>query len=284
MRSCHLSLPSIFCGLAICILAASAQADIAGFGDFSQFTINHPDGGSAPALSISTGKIQLTDHTGGERRSIFYDVPQSVGQFTASFNYQADAGSNFVGTTFVLQNSAAGVHAVGNNFNSTGFGYDGIGASAGITIDLGQPTTHSGLFTNGIIGSSGIATVPLNLGSGDLYQVNLTYNGSLLHEVIVNTSTLATFDTAYSIDLLSLLGGPTALVGFTANTGNPSFNLAANQSISDFHFASVPEPSSFGLAATAIIAMTVAAWRPPTTGREGKRPTRYRRGAIDSGA
>ena len=84
------------------MLSAPARADFTGFPpDLSGFTVNQDDTGNAP--SISNGAVHLING-GGEARSIFYNVPQGISQFTASFIYQAD-GSNYEdpGACFVLE-------------------------------------------------------------------------------------------------------------------------------------------------------------------------------------
>jgi hypothetical protein len=59
----------------------------------------------------------------------------------------------------------------------------------------------------------------VNLHSGDIMQVHMTYDGTTLTMTITDTVTNATFATSWPIDIPSTVGGNTAFVGFTAGTG-----------------------------------------------------------------
>lgn len=94
--------------LAIVFAGTAARADVNGFGDFSNFTINRNDTAAVSTLTPGVppgGSIQLTNTGFPERRSIFYNTPQSITQFTASFTYQS-AVTTFhdIGVCFVVQN------------------------------------------------------------------------------------------------------------------------------------------------------------------------------------
>lgn len=107
MRALRLQL----CGLAAiaCILTLPglAQAGITGFGDFSGFTFNKGPLDSGPSPNIAPGQIEITDNAGNETRSLFYNVPQPISSFTASFTYREVGGSSAApqGVTFCLQNT-----------------------------------------------------------------------------------------------------------------------------------------------------------------------------------
>jgi len=59
----------------------------------------------------------------------------------------------------------------------------------------------------------------VNLKSGDIFQVHMTYSGTTLTMTITDTVTNATFTTSWTIDIPGTVGGTTAFVGFTAGTG-----------------------------------------------------------------
>ena len=266
-RQLSLIIPALL-GAMLC--SAAARADILGFGNFTNFTLppNQTDGSSAPA--VSPGMIHLTNNGGGEARSIFYDVPQSVSQFTASFTYQAvggDGGSD-AGACFVLQNSAAGIHAIGGASRGMGYGFgtggignpNGISPSIAIALGIGvdfDRLSTTGFFTNGNVGTGLISTDPVSLFSGHPINVTLSYDGAMLTETLLDTITSASFSTGYLQTIPSIVGGTTAYVGFTAstNSGGP------DQAFSNFQFHSAPEPSSLVLAGIGIAGLLAYARR-----------------------
>lgn len=227
-------------------LPAAARADFSGFGNFSAFSINQTDSGSAPTVTGST--LNLINGN-SQNRSIFNKTPQNITQFTASFTYQATGSSDYYnGAAFVLQNSAAGANTVG--YYDYGYQYM-PGKSIAVTLDL---TSLTGYFTNGNIGSGSSSTSPVNLISGHPINVTLTYDGSELYETLVDTITSAAFNKTYLIltPIQTVLGANTAYVGITDSSYGYS-----NQSFSNFQFTSsgtipdpnIPEPASLAILA-----------------------------------
>jgi hypothetical protein len=244
----------IITSAALALMPTVAIADISGFGDFSAFTLNQNDGAAAPTLS--PGTIRLTNQSLVEARSIFANVPQDISQFSASFTYQVLNGlSNQYGACFVIQNNAASVNAIGSS--QSGLGYHGINQSIAISLELLSPTS-SGLYSGGTVGGGASSLSPsgIDLLSGHMFKVDLSYNGSLLKQTITDETTSAAFNTSYLVNIPAAVGSSTAYVGFAASTG---FGAGADQYISRFTFTNVPEPS--GTALAAIAAGTLAIWR-----------------------
>jgi Legume lectin domain len=79
----------------------------------------------------------------------------------------------------------------------------------------------TGLYTNGASPTVPAITLGggINLHSGDIFHVHMTYNGATLTMTITDTVTNATFTTSWSINIPATVGANTALVGFTAGTG-----------------------------------------------------------------
>jgi hypothetical protein len=253
------------------VIPAIANGTIAGFGDFSGFTINRADSTSLP--SLTPGTIQISTAAFTESRSIFFNTPQDISNFTASYSFRSVKQSQLgpLGIAFVLQNSLDGpsevapplIPFIGYGGGSEGPGGGGIRSffakSLGVTLENGtvsQGSSSTGIYTNGVIQGGSYDVSPLNMFSGDWINVQLTYNGSVLHQVLTDATTLASHENLFQINIPAVVGGSTAYVGFTAGTGfNPG-----DQYISDFHFVSgVPEPSSLMMLLSA--AGGIASWR-----------------------
>ena len=59
----------------------------------------------------------------------------------------------------------------------------------------------------------------IDLHSGDVFQVNMTYDGTTLGVTIKDTASQATFTHNYTVSIESYIGNSTGYVGFTASTG-----------------------------------------------------------------
>ena len=79
----------------------------------------------------------------------------------------------------------------------------------------------------------------VNLHSGDVFQVHLSYNGTNLAMTITDVSTASTFSQTFqNINIPGTVGGNTAYVGFTGGTGGET----AIQEIIDWSYVSGPAP------------------------------------------
>jgi hypothetical protein len=239
------------------VFGTPAMADIMGFNNGANFTAN----GTA---SFSGNTLTLTSSQVNQNGSAFYDSVQSIaGGWNASFTYQATQPGGICfcdGAAFILQNAAAGAHALGTQDGGGGYAYYIISPSAAIefspdgSFSPGAPGT--GFYTNGLTPQDGgaplLPTSPVNFASKDPIQVNVTFAGNGmgigdLRETLVDETTLATFTHDYGIvNLESIVGGPTAFIGFSGATGAG----ASTQTISNFSFT--PEPSSWALLATVL--------------------------------
>ena len=59
----------------------------------------------------------------------------------------------------------------------------------------------------------------IDLHSGHVFNVSLTYNGTVLQETVTDATTGATYVHNYTVNIPALVGGNTAFVGFTGATG-----------------------------------------------------------------
>jgi Chitobiase/beta-hexosaminidase C-terminal domain/Legume lectin domain/Immunoglobulin domain len=233
------------------------------------YTIQTSGGGSSPSYgsgftslgltlnggaAISGTRLRLTDGGTGEARSAFFTSPVNVQSFTNDFNFQL-TNANADGFTFTIQGNSstalgASGGALGYGQSSTGTG--GIGNSVAVGFQLystvlgNKAVSLTGSWTNGASPAStpGTSTTGagINLHSGDLMSVHMTYDDATLTWTITDSSTGKSFTQSVAIDIPALTGN-TAYVGFTGGTGG----LTATQDIVTWTYTSSstsPDPPS----------------------------------------
>ncbi|HEV2330474.1 MAG TPA: immunoglobulin domain-containing protein [Verrucomicrobiae bacterium] len=199
---------------------------------------------SAPA--IAGNLLTLTDGAGGETRSVFFDNPQYIGAFKASFTYQAGGNKAADGAAFCLQNDPRGASALGG-----GGGALGVGASSPITpsleLELNLYTGNNenvgyAVLTNGLTGANGgngnyHSPGNVQLNSGDPINVAMNYANQQLTLTFTDAVAHTSFTTNLNVgNLAQDLGTNSAYVGFTGADGGAS----SVQTIAVFSFASMP--------------------------------------------
>jgi hypothetical protein len=151
--------------------------------------------------------------------------------FTNDFSFQISAGSPTAdGLTWTLQNnSTAALGTAGGEL-----GYTGIGKSVAVKFDLydnaGEGVDSTGLFLNGVspyTPASDMSAAGIDLHSGHMFKVHMTYNGTALAMIVTDATTNAVFSTSWTVNIPTTVGAATAYAGFTAGTGG----YVANQSI-----------------------------------------------------
>ena len=200
--------------------------------------------GSASITSPSASTphaLQLTPDIMGQTGSAFATVLQNVSGFNTTFDFTFPRTSSAAsdGITFCIQDSAAGLGALGPGGGYLGYGSGGnspsITSSICVKFDLynnsGEGSDSTGLFVNGDSPSvpSGAnpveATVDMgpsgvNLHSpGDVFEANLAYDGAVLNETVTDLTTNAMFSHSYSVAIPNFTGANSAYVGFTGGTG-----------------------------------------------------------------
>ncbi len=175
------------------------------------------NGGAA----ISAGRLRLTDGHTNEGRSAFFTAPVSIRQFTSNFQFQitSDTADGF---TFAIQGVAP--TALGGNGGS--LGYQGIRNSVAIKFDIysnaGEGTDSTGIYVNGAlpqIPATDLTSTGINLKSGDVFSVQVSYSGTIMTVVITDTVTLASATQSYAVNIPGIVGGSMAYVGFTGGSG-----------------------------------------------------------------
>src|SRR5262249_49061569 len=174
-----------------------------------------------------------------------------IQSFQTTFVFRIHDPANADGMCFVIQ----GDDPFQLGFSGGGLGYAsdtrggprGIPNSICVKFDIfdnaGEGPKSTGLFADGRSPTlperdSGDVEVDLtgttiNLHSQDRFQVDLTYNGTMLTEKITDLDTgAAPFMTTYTVNIPAHVGGNTAFVGFTGGTGG----LTATQDVQIWTF------------------------------------------------
>jgi hypothetical protein len=192
--------------------------------------------------------LTLTDGTNGEAASAFFNSPQYIGGFIASFTYYETNGDNPLadGASFAIQNAPAGVNALGGGGGFLGFG--GLENSAAFEMNIYPPSSGGvgiQFATGGLTPTTTPAaapympTAPVNIASGNPINVLLFYNQGALAVRLVDTVSNSTYRTTLNVGSIpNAVNGSSALIGFTGATGG----LNSVQKISNFRFAYTTPP------------------------------------------
>jgi sugar lactone lactonase YvrE len=183
------------------------------------------------SAQVTAGRLRLTDgpHQTGGASAL---TPVDVRGFTTSFWFRVgERLDSFYGDglTFVLQN--AGPAALGRA--GSGLGYEGIPRSVAVKFDLvdnaGEGPQSVGVFTGGAtptVPADRLPAPPPGQGNGGLilntahvFRADLTYAAGVLTLRLWDTVTGHGAAWRYAVDIPAAVGGPTALAGFTAGTG-----------------------------------------------------------------
>jgi Domain of unknown function (DUF4347)/Legume lectin domain/PA14 domain/Calx-beta domain/Glucose / Sorbosone dehydrogenase len=175
--------------------------------------------------------LLLTNDQTFQRASSFLIVPvdlDSTTSFNTSFQFRLGgaAGTNATdGFTFTLQNSAAGVTALGADGGNMGYG--GIDRSLAIKfdtfentgIDLGSNSV-SIVRDGNVLSYINAAVAPVDLNDGQLHTAWIDYNGvtDQLDVYIGDAAKPGQAILSSTIDLTAIVGNQ-AYVGFTAGSG-----------------------------------------------------------------
>jgi hypothetical protein len=206
-------------------------------------TINFGSGFTATGMTfngtagLNGTRLRLTDGGLNEAASGFYNTPVNVQSFTTDFSFQM-TNPNADGIAFVIQ--SVGTTALGPGGGGLGYGAEtsggtpGIGKSVAVKFDLynnaGEGKNSTGLYLNGASPTIPARTLGggVNLHSGDVFNVHITYNGTTLTMKITDANVPAdTFTTSWTVNIPGTVGANTAYVGFTGGTGG----LTATQEI-----------------------------------------------------
>src|SRR5207244_1405140 len=87
----------------------------------------------------------------------------------------------------------------------------------------GEGADSTGMYTEGAtptVPAVDMTNSGVSLRSGDVMNVQLSYDGTTLTLTITDANTLKSFTTSWTVNIPTTVGGNTALVGFTGVGGN----------------------------------------------------------------
>jgi fibronectin type 3 domain-containing protein len=199
------------------------------------------------STALNGSKLELTNGGTNQAGSAFTATKVDVAKFTSQFSFQL-TNPSADGFTFALQSNAA--TALGPSGGGLGYGPDTTGGTGGIAnsvavkFDLynnqGEGTDSTGLYTGGAaptnVGSIDLTSTGIDLHSGHVFNVSMTYDGSTLKETITDATTNASATESYTVDIVSALGGAVGFAGFTGGTGGQT----ATQDILSWTYTATP--------------------------------------------
>jgi hypothetical protein len=269
------------CFLALLVgVCTSGRAAIIQFGDFSN-TQGLQLNGEAVAVSATEGRVlRLTPSDPSLKRgSVFWENAVDVTVFNSFFTFtittpkigpkDPDGEQGADGFAFVLQSGVDGPASLGSV--GDGLAYKGVQPSAAVEFDIWRnvsdapnhdpSSNHLGILVNGVVdhgaGSPWTAHVASPFDDAGLWYAWVDYDGRTL-DVRVNQTGVypAQPNLSRLLDLSSILGQPTAYVGFAAATGS---GLAEQRLVS---WTYVPEPASMTMLLILMVAMRHVRHRP----------------------
>ena len=178
---------------------------------------------SGTSLSLTTTSPTF------QASSAWYPAAVNIQNFTTDFSFQTSAGSPTAdGLTFTLQNGST--TALGGAGGNLGFGIPNT-KSVTVKFDLysnnGEGADSTGLYLNGASPTTpavDMTASKIDLHSGHVFRVHMTYDGTNLTMTITDATTAATFTQAWPVNIQSAVGGTTAFAGFTGATGGYTSN------------------------------------------------------------
>jgi hypothetical protein len=173
--------------------------------------------------ALNSTAVRLTPATGNQVGSFWATTKQDVTHFSTTFSFLIGGGAAADGFTFCIQNVPAGSTAIGAAGGALGYGTIGT-SSVAIKFDIYPSSSTTGLYSAGAnpgedANSLDMSTAGIDLHSGHVFNVSLTYNGTVLQETVTDATNGSTYIHNYTVNIPSLVGGNTAFVGFTGATG-----------------------------------------------------------------
>jgi hypothetical protein len=208
--------------------------------------------GNGSANMTASNVLTLTDPAGlGGNGSFFFQYPQYIGAFKASFTYQAGGNKAADGATFCIQNDPRNVSALGSGGGSLGAGGGGA-IMPSVELELNLYSPHGIGYAWATNGATSTYTAPgsVNIASGNPINIAINYANGILGLTMTDTVAHTSFSTSLNVgSLASVVGSSNAYVGFTGAYGGST----SSQSISNFSFYSIPSAGIQAAGSNAVV-------------------------------
>lgn len=198
-------------------LLAAAQINFADFSDSSHLVEN----GYVADRVVVDNKLRLTNNQNYQARSVWYDQAMPIERFRSDFSFRVSRNSDGAdGLTFAMINGPTST--LGADGRGLGFGNINVPSEAVAFnfFNFGKFGSQMGFASNGERPGTNMKMKQIDLHSGHIFKVTVTFDGSEMKAAIVDaTARGKTFVATQNIDLVSVLETTDAIVGFTAGTG-----------------------------------------------------------------
>jgi hypothetical protein len=234
------------------LLSSAPQAS---FTDFSSTAGLVANGFGGTAIT-SNSRLRMTDGIDHEARSVWFGTSVPIVTFRTDFRFRSNADPDSAdGLTFTVQNGPTTAVGAGG----LDLGYTGIDHSEAVAFNLFNLQgfgSNFGFASNGEQPGTNTDMSPLDLHSGHVFLATVSYDGTTMRVAVSDASDRSKmFSASKPIDLPAAIGSDTAIVGFTASTGDSN----ATQYVTSWNFA--------GHAALPTIATDAAAAPNPVTAK-----------------
>jgi hypothetical protein len=190
------------------------------FPDFSN-TTHLVENGYGDNKVVFDSKLRLTDNANYQARSVWYDQAVPIERFRADFSFRINKNSDGAdGLTFAMINGPTS--SLGADGRGLGFGNINVPSEAVAFnfFNFGKFGSQLGFATNGERPGTNTKMKQIDLHSGHVFKVTVTYDGTEMKAFVVDaTAKGKTFVATQNIDLVNVLETTDAIVGFTAGTG-----------------------------------------------------------------
>ncbi len=222
------------------------------------------------AQQVNGNALQLaTQDVKNVAGGVFFSTPVGVSSFNAQFTFQFSNTAGADGMVFVIKNPGSSGTGTGGLGGSGGaLGYSSIQKSIGIEFDSCINTdaryndidgNHIAIDANGSMISLTQSNVPVLFNGTGVWHAWVDYTGNVL-SVSANQNGVkpGTPMLSQDMNIESIVGSSTALVGFTAATGS---NTQTTKLLSFRGSSPVPEPSTYLLMGAGAVIAGIAARR-----------------------